>query len=29
VLRVGPNAATVMLTNMLHEVFVGDYAEIE
>ena len=29
VLRVGPNAATVMLTNMVREVFVGDYAEIE
>jgi hypothetical protein len=29
VLRVGPNAASVMLINMLRDVFVGDYAEIE
>jgi hypothetical protein len=29
VLRVGPNASSVMLINMLRDVFVGDYAEIE
>ena len=29
VLRVGPNAATVLLTDSLREIYIGDYVELE
>jgi hypothetical protein len=29
VVRVGPNAATVLMTHARREIFVGDYIEIE
>jgi len=29
VLRVGPNASTVLVTDSLREIFIGDYVELE